>query len=114
MSGRPYSGSGCRGGIGGLQPVFVDVDLELVARIAGIVGPQVNLAETNLVENQGGQAGAMIGEALGIAEGTMDEGNFAGLAANEPWRAAMAERRTVVNQDALADREPGSKCQFPS
>ena len=91
---------------GGLQPMLVDVGLQVVAGWPAVVVPQRGLLEAHLVEHAPGQAGLVVGELLGIAEGALHGGHHAGLAAQVPGRAAMPERRPLGDAHRLARREP--------
>ena len=51
-----------------LQPMLVDVGLELVAGRTVIAAPDLALLETDLVEHLRRQAGLVVGEALGVAK----------------------------------------------
>src|SRR5262245_43545304 len=84
-----------------------DVGLELVAGGPRVAGPDVALAEANLVEHLRRQTRLVVGERLRIAEAAVHRGDYAGLAAQVPGRAAMSENRAVGDSNGIAWREAG-------
>src|SRR5258708_2987035 len=72
-----------------------------------IVRPQLAVAEAHAVERLPRQAGAVVGELLGIGEGAAQPLDFAGLAADVPGRAQMAGRRGAAHRDPRTRREAG-------
>src|SRR6185312_213673 len=77
---------------GRLQPMLIDLDLDRVLSRAGIVGPELALAEADAVERLRRQARAAVGELLRIGEGAAQPLDLAGAAADVPGRADMTGR----------------------
>src|SRR5271166_4941398 len=75
---------------GRLQPVLIDLDVDRVVRRAGIVGPDVALAKAHAVERLRRQARPVIGQLLGIGEGSAKPFDDAAAATDVPGGAQMA------------------------
>src|SRR5262245_54728084 len=97
-----------------LEPVLVDVRLEVVADRPGVPFPDPALLETHLVEHLRRQPRPVIGELLWVTEGAVDRGDDTGLAAQIPRRAAMPGHRARGDAHLVARREAagGSCCRL--
>src|SRR5260221_14767937 len=87
--------------------MLIDLDLEGVRPRPAIVRPQLALAEAHAVERLPRQAGAGVGELLGVGEGAAQPLDFARLGADVPGRAQMAGRRGAGHRDPRTPREAG-------
>lgn len=78
--------------IEGGKPRLVNVGLEMIAGIAGIVVPDLALQETDFVEHLFRQAWFMIGKPFWVVEGAMNACHFAAFSSEEPRCPAVTNR----------------------
>src|SRR5262245_25872611 len=95
----------CGSSMGGLEPMLVNVDLDMIAGGTRIVLPNVALAKAHFVEHLRRQPGPMIGEAFGIAEVAVHQTHAAVFAAHIPRRAAVTQHGTLRHQNGIARRK---------
>jgi hypothetical protein len=87
--------------VSGKKPIVHEVEIDHVVRIAVIIGPDVSLPETNLV-NVFLVALEAVGQRLGIAPGAVSLRDEAFLAADVNGRAEMADRIILSHKDDVA------------
>src|SRR5258708_27859864 len=85
--------------------MFVEFDVDRVARRTGIFRPHVLLHEAHTVEHLLGLAGPAIGQFLGVPELAADALDRARLAADVVGRADMARRITAPDIHVRTDGE---------
>src|SRR5215469_9848975 len=87
---------------GRLQPVLKDFDVDRIVGGALVVRPYFRLNEAHAVQRLWRQAGASVGELLGIGVGAAEALNDAGVTADVPGRADVAGHIGPAYFDAIA------------
>src|SRR5262245_1501571 len=85
--------------------MLVNLYVDGVFRPALVVGPQIDLPETNPVQAHRGQPAAAVSQFLGIGKGVQHALDDAGAAPDVEWRANVPRREGPPNHDAVTGAE---------
>src|SRR5262249_7834296 len=86
-------------------PVLVDLDVDGVALVAGVIGPELDRGEAHAVEREQRQTAAVVRELFRVRVAAADALDRAGVAAAVVRRADVAGPRGDANLHAIAGLE---------
>ena len=84
------------------EPMLVDIGLELIVRAPAVVGPEIRLPKTHLIEHLRGQTRLVVGQLFRIAKNALRAHDHARFAPQEIGSPAVSECQPIVDPDDIA------------